>query len=481
MLITAVVLALAASGALGPLDWPRFRGPNGAGVANDSPLPARFDATTNLVWRAELPPGYSSPVLSDAHVVVTASERDELITIALDRRTGALAWKGSIPRTRQLHVDKRNHPASPSPASDGSNVYVFFQDFGLVSYDAKGRERWRHELGPFTNAYGMGSSPIVVGELVILVCDQSIGSFILAVDRQDGRERWKVERPEATSGHSTPALFEPDGGPRQLLVPGSFYLTSYEVRTGRKLWWTSGLAFEMKATPVHDGRTVYISGTTAGSYEDSYGRNIPPFAAVRDADQDKDGRFSRDELPDELARRWHKLLDLDGDLLISEREWNRYRDARRSAGGLWAFTMGGSDDITAESTVWHYDKAVPQLPSPLLYRGVLYMVNDGGIVTAIDPGTGRVLAQRRLQEAVGSYYASPVAGDGKIFVMSESGKVVVLKAGSSLETLAVNDLGEMAYATPALAGGRIFIRTRAALYCFGETTQSHAAGGVRDR
>jgi outer membrane protein assembly factor BamB len=109
---------------------------------------------------------------------------------------------------------------------------------------------------------------------------------------------------------------------------------------------------------------------------------------------------------------------------------------------------------------------VPQLPSPLLYRGVLYMVNDGGIVTALDPATGTVLRQRRLQEAVDSYYASPVAGDGKIVLASESGKVSVLQAGAGLDVLALNDLEDRVYATPAIAGGRIYLRTHAALYCF---------------
>jgi outer membrane protein assembly factor BamB len=459
----AVVIAiLAAAGD----DWPRFRGPNGSGVADDGALPVRFGTATNVVWRTPLPPGHSSPVLSADRVFLTAWEGNDLLTFALDRRTGAIVWRARAARARQLAVDKRNNPASPSPATDGQNVYVFFQDVGLIAYDADGRERWRHELGPFTNVYGMGSSPVLAGDLVVLVCDQSTGSFMLAVDRRDGRVRWRVERPEATSGHSTPVLYEPPGGPTQLLVPGSFYLTAYEASTGRKLWWAGGLAFEMKATPVHDGRVVYISGTATDSFQDSYGRKVPAFAEVRSSDRDGDGRFSRDELPDELARRWLRLLDLDGDSHIGEREWNRFRDARRNAGGLWAFRMGGAGDRTGESAVWHYDKAVPQLPSPLLYRGVLYMVNDGGIVTALDPATGTVLRQRRLQEAVDSYYASPVAGDGKIVLASESGKVSVLQAGAGLDVLALNDLEDRVYATPAIAGGRIYLRTHAALYCF---------------
>ena len=369
-------------------DWPRFRGPNGTGVADGKPLPGRFGPDEQLIWRAALPPGHSSPVLSRDRVFVTAADDDALLTIALDRLSGRVVWENRVMRARTQHVDKRNHPASPTPATDGENVFVFFQDIGLLSFDAAGRERWRLPLGPFSNVYGMGASPIVAGNLVVLVCDQSTGSFIIAVDRTSGRVRWRTERPEATSGHSTPVLYEPPGDPAQLLVPGSFYLTAYDAQSGRKLWWTGGLAFEMKATPVHDGSIVYISGTTTASFEDSYGRNIPPFDDVRSFDKNDDRRFSRSELPDELARRWFRLLDLNADSHLDEKEWTRYRDARRSAGGLWAFRLGGTGDLTGRNAVWHYDRAVPQLPSPLLYRNLLYIVNEGGVVTALDPGTG---------------------------------------------------------------------------------------------
>ena len=123
--------------------------------------------------------------------------------------------------------------------------------------------------------------------------------------------------------------------------------------------------------------------------------------------------------------------------------------------------------MTATNVLWHYNRAVPQLPSPLLYRGVLYMVNDGGIMTALDPRTGTALAQARMRGAVDSYYASPVAADGKVLVLSESGTVVVVKADATLTILAMNELDDVAYATPAIADGRIYIRTRGTLYCFG--------------
>ena len=123
--------------------------------------------------------------------------------------------------------------------------------------------------------------------------------------------------------------------------------------------------------------------------------------------------------------------------------------------------------MTASHALWHYTRAVPQLPSPLLYRGVLFIVNDGGIMTALNPQDGTVLAQRRLQGAIDSYYASPVGGDGKVFVVSESGTLTVVTADGQLSPLSVNELDEVAYATPAIAAGRLFVRTRSALYCFG--------------
>jgi outer membrane protein assembly factor BamB len=123
--------------------------------------------------------------------------------------------------------------------------------------------------------------------------------------------------------------------------------------------------------------------------------------------------------------------------------------------------------MTASHALWHYARAVPQLPSPLLYRGVLYIVNDGGIMTALNPADGAVLAQRRLQGAVDSYYASPVGGDGKVFMVSESGILTIVNADAELSELSVNDLDDVAFATPAIADGRLYVRTRNTLYCFG--------------
>ena len=138
-----------------------------------------------------------------------------------------------------------------------------------------------------------------------------------------------------------------------------------------------------------------------------------------------------------------------------------------SDNGMLAIRLGGRGDMTATNVRWRYHKAVPQLPSPLVYRDVLYMVNDGGIVTALKPESGAEVGQGRLKGAIDRYYASPVAADNKVFMLSETGKVVVLPPGGSLDPVAVNDLGDDIYATPAISGGRMYVRTRGWLYCFG--------------
>ena len=466
-----MLVAIASRQAAAAGDWVRFRGPNGSGVAESKPVPVEFAPDKNVVWKTPLPPGHSSPVLSQSRVFLTAFEGKTLLTFCLDRRSGEILWRRASPRDREEKLDERNSPASPTPATDGENVYVFFADYGLLSYDGAGTERWRLPLGPFTNSYGMASSPIVVGDRVILVCDQSLGSFMLSVGKDDGRVRWKIDRPEARTGHSTPVLYRPPGESPQLLVPGSFHLTAYSAETGEKIWWVSGLSFEMKCTPSFGDGLVYVHG-----YASSQQVTVPPFDTVLAGhDPDGDGRFSRAEVPDEQAKGWFKLMDLDGDGYLNASEWGYYQSARATSGGLLAFRLGGRGDMTETNFRWRYDKSVPQLPSSLLYQGVLHTVNDNGILTSFRPATGEVIAQGRIQGAIDKFYASPVAADGKIFMVSESGKVAVLKSDGSLGVLAVNELDDLCYATPAIADGRIYIRTRSALYCFAESPAEKAS------
>jgi outer membrane protein assembly factor BamB len=450
-------------------DWSRFRGPNGSGVAAAADVPTDFGPAKNLLWRLALPPGHSSPVLFADRLYLTGHRGDALVTVAIDRTAGRILWERAAPQVRTKVVDKRNNPASPSPAAEANAVYVFFPDYGLVAYDRSGKQKWSIPLGPFNNIYGMGASPVIVGDLVVLVCDQSLGSYVMAVNKRDGKVRWKVDRPEAKSGHSTPVVWRGPDGRDQVIVPGSFLLTAYDAGTGRKLWWVGGLSFEMKSTPVIGGDTIYVNGYGAPVNDPGNKVSVPAAEEVwKTADADGNGVLSKSEFPKYTAGFWFDATDLDGNGSLNRDEWAYYRAALDSENGMLAIKLGGSGDMSDTAIRWKYQRSVPQLPSPLLYGGVLYMVNDNGIVTTLDPATGRVLKQGRLTGALGPHFASPVAADGHIFFTTEAGAVVVVAPGGDITPKVINELGEDAYATPAVADGRLYVRTTSALYAFGK-------------
>ncbi len=442
-------------------EWTRFRGPNGTGVLDAGRLPAEFGPSKNLIWKTALPSGHSSPVLSGKRVFLTAFEENKLLTICLDQHSGKILWRRESPRMRTEHLDKRNSPASPTPAADGRNLYVFFPDYGLISYDYDGNERWSRPLGPFQNSYGMGASPVVVDGRVVLVCDQTLGSYAGAYAADDGRELWKTPRTEALSGHSTPVIRRAENGSTEIIAPGSFRMDAYSASTGEIVWTARGLTSEMKSVPVLADGVVYINGYNMAENDPGRQVAIPAFDGVlAKHDRDKSGTIEIGESPDGRTTKYFPYLDLNHDGKLDAAEWRTYQSSMAAENGLLAIRAGGQ-------VLWKYHKAIPQLPSTLLYRGVLYMVSDAGVLTTLDPATGTVLKQARLRGVADNYYASPVAGDGKVFFVSLSGAVTVLKPGGEQEVLAVNELDEECYATPAIGEDRIFVRTRRALWCFG--------------
>lgn len=378
---------------------------------------------------------------------LTALDDGRLVTLAIDRKTGRLLWRRDAPRLRQEKLHRLNHPASPSPVADGTNVYVFFPDYGLLAYTNDGRERWRVPLGPFHNLYGMGASPILAGDLLILVCDQSRDSFIAAFDTRTGRERWRSPRPHAVSGHSTPVLHRGT----TILAPGSFVMDALDAGSGRTLWSYDGLPGEMKSVPVVDGDSIFVHGFNTPENDPGRMIAVPVFP----------GRFAREQAPTEHSRRNFPYLDLDSDGFLDAAEWASYQRTMRAENAMIAILAGGHVE-------WKFHRSIPQLPSPLLDQGVLYMINEGGILTTLDPATGTAHKQSRVSRGPDQYYASPVAADGKVFLTSSSGVISVLRAGQQQDMLAVNALEEECIATPAIAREGIFVRTRSAVYLFGQ-------------
>jgi outer membrane protein assembly factor BamB len=353
-------------------------------------------------------------------------------------------------------------------------VYAFFGDFGFVAYTLDGTERWKLPLGPFNNPNGHGSSPVLVDNLLVLLCDQDTDSYLIAVDKDSGQVKWKVARPESTRSYSTPAVYRPRRGPVELIVPGAYQLTSYDARSGEKLWWITGLSWQPKSTPVVVGDVVYAHWWEQGG-EAEQPTETPEFAEVAAKfDANGDRKISRDEFAaDPRLQRGFGDNDLAGDGFVDERDWNFLRARRASRNALLAVRLGGRGDLTGSRNIlWRMQKFLPNAPSPLVYQNVLYLIKDGGILTAANPATGEILKQGRLMGALDTYYASPVAAAGQVYVLSQSGKLTVLKAGEQWEILATNDMGEECFATPAIAGSSLYVRTRTALYAFSSETAS---------
>jgi outer membrane protein assembly factor BamB len=359
-------------------------------------------------------------------------------------------------------IYKANDPASPSPVSDGKNVYAFFAELGLIAYGPSGKELWRLPLGPFNSFYGMGGSPVLAGNKLVLVCDHREHSFIVAVDTQSGKVLWKKDRSNF-EGYSTPAIYTPKDGPAQLLVLGSQTLDSYLLDNGERLWWVTKVGSYTKGVPVVGTDMVYVYGE---------GGDAPFFPVYEDSlkkyDKDNDQRIHIDEMKVEKEMAEHfGWLDANRDNYVTREEYDFVRNSTTGGHGVTAVRFGGKGDLTGTNVAWTIKKAYPNIPAPLVYRGVMYLMKEGGIVSTVNPVSGEVLKMGRTPEALEEYYASPVAADGKVFVVSASGKVTVLKADAQWEIIKMNDLGEEVWATPAIAGNNLFIRTKSALYSFG--------------
>ena len=474
-----ILLAVAVVATAG--EWPMFRGVNGSGVADVAKAPVAFGPSTNVVWKTALPFGHSSPVITGDLIFLTGAEggervdagrgdkvRDEggkLFTLCLDRKTGKILWRREAPRPRIERYQKVNSPASPTAATDGKSVFIFFADYGLLSYTKDGAERWRAPLGPFNNVNGHGSSPIVYKDLVILVCDQDAGSFLVALDKNTGKERWRVDRSEVTRSYVTPVVLTPKSGPDELIVPGAYQVTGYNAATGEKLWWVRGFSWQPKSLPVRAVGVIYVHGWEGGGEAEAPTETPTWTEALGLYDANKDGRIVQDEIDPKMQKSFY-LLDLDGKGYLAPRDWEFYRARRAARNTLLAIRHGGRGDLTGTAVVWRMQKFLPNVPSPLVAGGVVYLVKDGGIFSSVDAKTGEILKQGRLAGALDTYYSSPVMAAGKVYLFSQSGVGTVLKAGAQWEPLAVNDMDEPVFATPAFVDDRMYVRTRGALYCF---------------
>lgn len=390
-------------------------------------------------------------MLTRSRVFLTGADRDKLYTQCFDRSTGKLVWERSEPLTRTDGVNRLNHAAAITPVTDGENVYVFFKDFGLISYDGAGKARWRVPLGPFHNTMGLGASPILADGLLILQVDQLDHSFLAAYSTRDGELRWKAAR-EVSESWGTP-LVSGD----QIVTVGAGHVIGHRLRDGRKTFDFGEVSPLMVASPVLHGGALYAFGYGMAA-------RIPFAKTLERLDRNKDGVLSPDEFGPEsmYAATANYLGNRDG--VITEDEWNAWADHVGGFTGMVALQLD-----PGARPMWRFEKGFEgAIPSPIVFDGLVYAVKNGGILTAWDAKTGERAKTGRITGAPGGYTASLTAADGRLYAASEEGKVSVIRPGRDWEVLQVNDIGgEEIHATPALSGGLIFVRTHAALYCFG--------------
>jgi outer membrane protein assembly factor BamB len=450
------------------LNWPQFRGPASLGIAADAAPPILFGPNTNVVWKTALPSGHSSPIVWGDRIFLTAYNEKKLETLCLDRRSGRIVWRQAAPAEKIEPTHRIGSPAASTPATDGRTVYAYFGSFGLLAYDFDGKEQWKLPLPAPMVEFGAGTSPILAGNLLILVCDQDEGSFLLALDKYTGRQVWRTERPEFRRSFSSPFVWQHDGA-EELIVPGSIWLRSYNLADGSERWSFSGTSRVANSSPVAGEGLLFSASWNVGADPGERITMEPfeQFAAVND--RDKDGKLKADEIPAGPIRERFSQMDLNKDGVVTPAEWQMMSEMFVKAGNaVLAIRPGGKGDITATHLAWKSIRSLPYVSSPVCYRGRLYTVKNGGLASCYDAKTGRPLYQDERLGAAGDYYASLVAAGGRIYAVSQQGIVTVWEAGDHLKILAKNNLDEQIMATPAMGGRTLFVRTAGNLFAFSE-------------
>jgi outer membrane protein assembly factor BamB len=451
-------------------DWPQFRGPNCSGVSTSAkPLPAEFSHHDKVCWSVALGDGIASPVVARGRVFTTAMTGPHTFGVfGVDAASGKILWKRELETGPLPRITPPNSHASSTPATDDERVYVYFSTLGLLAFDAAdGKPAWHLPLPKpaYIMDWGAGASPIVFRELVIFNQDDDLVPYLLAVDKVTGKVRWRTERPEMLAGYAVPLVCEA-GGRTDLVVAGTGKMKGYDPATGKEVWTCNTLLRTVMTTPVvHDG-IIYIA---VQSYGDE--KRILKFALLEWLDTNQDGKLSKAEVPKEFWAKFDQSdKNKDGFLSGDELDTAFQAPTNLVGGGniIQAIKGGGTGDVTRTHLLWNVKSKTPSnLSSPLLVGGRLFVVKKGGLSSCYDAGTGTPLWELQRIRNFGEYYASPVAGDGKIFVTGENGFVIVLAQGPKLKALAKNDLGETCLATPAIADGRLFFRTRQKLICVG--------------
>ncbi len=457
-------------------NWPQFRGPNATGIAaSDAAPPVKFGQPK---WKTPLPLGHSSPTVWGDRIFLTSFEPEskKLELICVSAKTGAILWRrvAPAPQIEETHVI--SNPATASPAVDQDRVYAYFSSYGVMAFNHAGEPQWTAPLPMPKTHHGSGASPVLAGELLILNHDAMHGGYLAALDRRTGKEVWKQAYPSMgrVESYSTPIVWRD-----RLILHRAGVIECYRTSNGSRLWSmpenTSGAS-----TPVASGDLIYVS-TWNNLGEDDQRPALPDFAAlIKLYDKNGDGAISEAEFPDKLlftARPgleaipdsqnyvFFRNVDRNKDGVIDASEWDAFRNVVSTMAtdhGLLAIRADGEKP----TVVWRENTSIPEVPSPLLYKGRLFLVRNGGVATCLDALTGKVIYRARTGSP-SPYFASPVAADGRVYLASSEGVITVIAADADqFKVLARNEVGEDLISTPAIADHAIYVRTLRNLYAF---------------
>jgi len=492
--IIVLLFNLIANGQDAKVYWNQFRGPNGQGVAEAGRIPVHFSPESNVLWKTAIPAGHSSPAIWNNRIFLTASERaneKELITLCINREDGKILWRQVVQAKTKARFHPLNNPASSTPTADERNVYVYFGTYGLICYDHAGKEVWQRKIDTPRSKYGMASSPILYEDKVIMVLDGDGGSSrMLAVNCDTGETVWEQPRSLFKAGWSTPIIWR-YGQAEELVVLGSKRLTSYDPSTGAEIWWAGGFPSETVSIPVAGEGLLFASAAALGGRGDDKLDAAGTWRmTVEEFDRNHDNQIQRDEmtkgfafiqrpelpkdnpgygLPVREMDTLLKIFDYDKNRIISEAEWMQTMSGfeAHSYPNLLAIRPGAKKDARQSHVAWEIQRGIPETPSLLYCREKLYLLRDGGVLTCLEAATGKELFRERIG-ASGQYTASPIAVSDKIIAASVKGVVTVIQVDDELNVLAKNDFGEKIFATPAIAGNIIYLRTTGHLYALGE-------------
>jgi outer membrane protein assembly factor BamB len=391
--------------------WERFRGPRGDGTAIKQNLPTEFNEKSNLLWKVKLPgPGNSSPVVWNDRIFVQSASTDgtKRYLLCLDAKTGQKLWEKSTSGVKAA-THKQNSLASASPATDGSAVYVASWDgteISLSAFTIKGEPMWTKNLGEFTSQHGPGASPIVYKDKVFYNLDMDGKAAIYAFDKHTGKQIWMQPRKAFRACYSAPQFLENRPHGTEMLVTSTTAITSYNPDTGKENWnWT--WTWGPKTKPLR---------TIASSLE----VNNTLYAFAGDGGGDR-----------------HMV----------------------------ALQLPASQD-GVPMQAWENKKDFPYVPCSLIHDGRIYFTNDRGFAGCFDAKTGKQIWYERIPGA--TFTASPILVDGNIIAASEEGDVYVIAAEPAFRLIENNRIGEVIRASPAVADGRLLVRTLNHLYCFGK-------------